>query len=106
MFNLPCLWWLARIDVSDFRFKAVTRGQRGPVGVEAAERHVDRRDDESRGLPENSRETEVTAWTDPAAFRRQYPVVWLLTLVGPFALTGGVLFVLWELAGRASCGGW
>jgi hypothetical protein len=41
MFNLPLLWWLARIDVSDLRFKAVTRGQRGPAGVEAAERHVD-----------------------------------------------------------------
>jgi len=57
--------------------------------------------DETRGLPENSREPEVTAWTDPAAFRRQYPVVWLLTLVGPFALTGGVLFVFWELAGAS-----
>ncbi len=47
----------------------------------------------------NSQETEVTAYRDEAAFRRDYPLVWFLTLVGPFALTVGVLFVLYQLAG-------
>jgi len=47
----------------------------------------------------NSQETEVTAYRDEAAFRRDYPLVWFLTLVGPFALTAGVLFVLYQLAG-------
>ena len=47
----------------------------------------------------NSQETEVTAYRDEAVFRRNYPLVWFLTLVGPFALTGGVLFVMYELAG-------
>jgi hypothetical protein len=47
----------------------------------------------------NSQETEVTALKDEAAFRRDYPIAWLLTLVGPFVLTGAALFVVWELAG-------
>jgi len=47
----------------------------------------------------NSQETEVTAYRDEAAFRRNYPLVWFLTLVGPFALTAGLLFVIYELAG-------
>lgn len=41
----------------------------------------------------------MTAYRDEAAFRRDYPLVWFLTLVGPFALTVGVLFVLYQLAG-------
>ena len=48
----------------------------------------------------NSQETEVTAYRDEAAFRHDYPLVWFLTLVGPFALTAGVVFVLFELGGR------
>lgn len=47
----------------------------------------------------NSQETEIAALKDDAAFRRDYPIVWLLTLVGPFLLTGGVLLVVWEWAG-------
>ena len=47
----------------------------------------------------NSQETEVTALKDEAAFRHDFPVLWLLTLVGPFLLTGGTLFFVWELAG-------
>lgn len=47
----------------------------------------------------NSQETEETAVRDETAFRREYPLVWFLTLVGPFALTAGVLFVTYELAG-------
>ncbi len=42
----------------------------------------------------NSLETEVTAVKDETAFRRDYPIVWFLTLVGPFALTAGVLFFI------------
>ena len=47
----------------------------------------------------SAEETEVTAQKDEAAFRRDYPVVWWLTLVGPFVLTCGILFAVWELAG-------
>ncbi len=43
--------------------------------------------------------TEVSASKDDDLFRRNYPLVWWLTLVGPFAITGSVLFVVWELAG-------
>lgn len=41
----------------------------------------------------------MAALKDEAAFRRDYPIAWLLTLVGPFVLTGGALFVVWEWAG-------
>ena len=47
----------------------------------------------------NSHETELTALKDEAAFRHNSPFTWLLTLVGPFLLTGAVLCVVWELAG-------
>jgi hypothetical protein len=47
----------------------------------------------------NSQETEENAVRDETAFRRDYPLIWFLTLVGPFALTAGVLFVIHELAG-------
>ena len=47
----------------------------------------------------NSQETEVTAHKDETAFRKDHPIAWFLTLVGPFLLTGAVLFVVWELAG-------
>ena len=55
--------------------------------------------DDSLESLKNARETGVTAWKDEASFRREYPAVWWLTLVGPFVVTGGVLFVVWELAG-------
>ena len=55
--------------------------------------------EESRGSSENTRETPGAAWTDEAAFRRGHPIIWWLTLAGPFVLTGVVLFVVWELAG-------
>ena len=47
----------------------------------------------------SSQETEVTAQKDETAFRKDHPIAWFLTLVGPFLLTGAVLFVVWELAG-------
>lgn len=49
--------------------------------------------------PMNLQETEENAVRDETAFRRDYPLIWFLTLVGPFALTAGVLFVVHELAG-------
>ena len=49
--------------------------------------------------PMNSQETEETAVRDETAFHRDYPLVWFLTLVGPFALTAVALFVIYELAG-------
>jgi hypothetical protein len=52
----------------------------------------------------NSLETEVTAVKDETAFRRDNPIVWSLTLVGPFALTGGVLFFIYELVGMNAVG--
>jgi hypothetical protein len=48
---------------------------------------------------ENARDPGVTAWKDEASYRRDYPVLWWLTLVGPFVVTGGVLFAVWELSG-------
>lgn len=42
---------------------------------------------------------DVVARVDEAAFRRDYPVIWWLTLAGPFVLTGAVLFLVLELAG-------
>lgn len=55
--------------------------------------------DDSQESLETLREAEVTARKDETAFRREYPTVWWLTLVGPFVVTGGVLFVVWELSG-------
>ena len=43
--------------------------------------------------------SDVTAGIDEAAFRREYPVIWWLTLVGPFVLTSAVVFLVWEFAG-------
>ncbi len=50
-------------------------------------------------LPANPGETEVAAANDELRFRREYPAVWWLTLLGPFVLTGGLLFLIWQLAG-------
>lgn len=44
-------------------------------------------------------ETELSAIKDEADFRRDHPFAWLLTLVGPFVLTGVLLFVVREFAG-------
>ncbi len=41
----------------------------------------------------------IAASADEAAFRRDYPGVWWLTLLGPLLLTGAVLFLVWELSG-------
>ncbi len=46
----------------------------------------------SLDLGERSRQDEVT-------FRRRYPVVWWVTLLGPFVLTIWTLVVIWEAAG-------
>lgn len=47
----------------------------------------------------NPHETELSAIRDEDDFRRDHPLAWLLTLVGPFVLTGAVLFVVLELEG-------
>ena len=47
----------------------------------------------------NSEETDVKELKSEAAFRSDYPLLWLLTLVGPFVLTSAVLLVILELAG-------
>lgn len=44
-------------------------------------------------------DSEITAGIDEAAFRRKYPVIWWLTLVGPFALSGALLFLVAEFSG-------
>lgn len=54
---------------------------------------------ETWGSSAHSREMEVIAWKDEAAIQREYPVVWFLTLVGPFVLTGALIFIVWELFG-------
>lgn len=33
------------------------------------------------------------------AFRRDHPILWWLTLAGPFVLSAFVLFMVWEVAG-------
>jgi Putative small multi-drug export protein len=43
--------------------------------------------------------TEVTAHRDNDAFRREHPILWWLTLLGPFVLTGLILYLVWEFAG-------
>jgi len=53
----------------------------------------------SREPLENSREAQVTGWRDEALFRRDFPILWWLTLLGPFALTGAILLVVLESAG-------
>lgn len=60
--------------------------------------------DEDRNSLDTSSETQVTAWKDEAAFRRDYPALWWLTLVGPFALTAGILLVILERAGGNAVG--
>jgi uncharacterized membrane protein len=41
---------------------------------------------------------DVTAGIDETTFRREFPVIWWLTLVGPFVLTASVVFLVWEFA--------
>ncbi|WP_442508606.1 small multi-drug export protein [Novipirellula sp. SH528] len=42
---------------------------------------------------------DVTAGIDETAFRREYPIVWWLTLLGPLVLTASVVFFVWKIAG-------
>ena len=59
----------------------------------------------TRGTEERDFETttdeavDVTAGIDETAFRREYPIIWWLTLLGPFVLTASVVFFVWEFAG-------
>jgi uncharacterized membrane protein len=43
--------------------------------------------------------TEAKAHKDEDTFRREHPFSWWATLVGPFALTVLILFLVWEFAG-------
>jgi uncharacterized membrane protein len=49
--------------------------------------------------PNDAIQTEITSGLDEESFRRKFPVLWLLTLVGPFLLTGASLFLVWEFSG-------
>lgn len=51
----------------------------------------------------NSQDAELTAIVDEAEFC-DYPLLWLITLAGPFLLTIAVLFIVWEFAGRNAMG--
>ena len=39
--------------------------------------------------------TEENAWKDEADFRINYPIVWWMTLVGPFVLSAVILLAVW-----------
>lgn len=52
----------------------------------------------------NSQDAELTAIVDEAEFRRDYPLLWLITLAGPFLLTIAELFIVWKFAGRNAMG--
>lgn len=54
---------------------------------------------ESGDFSYGSEQIEVRSQEDEVAFRRTYPVVWVVTLVGPFVLTAVLLFLIRELAG-------
>jgi uncharacterized membrane protein len=41
-------------------------------------------------------------WSDEAQFRRDYPLIWLLTLIAPIAITIAILLLIWELYGWSS----
>lgn len=79
------------------------RTERRPNAVN--ESHGDERmacDTEEEGFLWPREETihcDVTAGIDETAFRREYPVIWWLTLVGPFVMTSAVVFLVWEFAG-------
>jgi uncharacterized membrane protein len=47
---------------------------------------------------------QAKAWKDEEEFRRGYPLIWLLTLIGPVILSGFLLFVYWEIYGTAALG--
>ena len=58
------------------------------------------RDTEERDFETTADEAvDVTAGIDETAFRREYPIIWWLTLLGPFVLTASVVFFVWEFAG-------
>ena len=52
----------------------------------------------------NTTEFETRDWIDDEAFGQDYPIAWWLTLVGPFALTVSILYLVWEFAGTNALG--
>jgi hypothetical protein len=58
------------------------------------------RDTEEQNFVTTSDEAvHITAGIDENAFRRAYPIIWWLTLLGPFVLSASVVFFIWEFAG-------
>jgi uncharacterized membrane protein len=49
--------------------------------------------------PDDAIHTDITSGLDEEAFRQKFPALWLLTLSGPFVLTGVILFLVWEFSG-------
>ncbi len=50
------------------------------------------------------RSVHAKAWKDEEAFRRDLPLVWWLTLIGPLVLSAFLLFAVWERYGMAAVG--
>ncbi|RPI89276.1 MAG: hypothetical protein EHM42_03285 [Planctomycetaceae bacterium] len=56
--------------------------------------------DEPQEPLDSSPRVHVAASKHKASFRREHPIVWWLTLAGPFVLPGGILLMVLQLAGR------